>query len=264
MPRAGRLDPIRPQVSQLGARMRAAASSRLPPVPEKLSLHSMLSASRSRSSMEVPLVVVPDKTLFAQWFEELRATVGPLNARILRVGAGFDDWRQVLGDWTAPDGRRVVLATMQTARSDAFRTALTHGPHLFLVADEVHRLGSPANRKLLDETLFGPRLGLSATPERAGDDPGTSAIVGYFRGVLEPRYTLADARPRPRPHALFLSAPDSRAVRGGSGQVAPSVAANCPVARSNRTIREVTPGLRGSSSHGQTSSSRPRPKLTWP
>ena len=142
---------------------------------------------------EVPLVVVPDKTLFAQWFEELRTAVSPLNARILRVGAGFDDWRQVLGDWTAPDGRRVVLATMQTARSDAFRTAVTRGPHLFLVADEVHHLGSPANRKLLDETLFGPRLGLSATPERAGDDSGTSAIVDYFRGVLEPRYTLADA-----------------------------------------------------------------------
>ena len=142
---------------------------------------------------EVPLVVVPDKTLFAQWFEELRAAVGPLDASILRVGAGFDAWREVLGDWTAPDGRRVVLATMQTARSNAFRTRVTRGPHLFLVADEVHRLGSPANRTLLDETFFGPRLGLSATPERSGDDVGTSAILAYFGGVLEPRYTLADA-----------------------------------------------------------------------
>ena len=142
---------------------------------------------------EVPIVIVPDKTLFAQWFEELRAAVGPLHTPILRVGAGFDAWRDVLGDWTAPDGQRVVLATMQTARSDAFRTGLKRGSHLFLVADEVHRLGSPANRTLLDETLFGPRLGLSATPERAGDDVGTSAILDYFGGVLEPRYTLSDA-----------------------------------------------------------------------
>ena len=142
---------------------------------------------------EVPVVVVPDKTLFGQWFEELRAAVVPLGARILRVGAGFDHWRDVLSDWTAPDGRRVVLATIQTARSDAFRTGVRRGSHLFLVADEVHRLGSPANRKLLNETLFGPRLGLSATPERAGDDVGTSAILDYFGGVLEPRYTLADA-----------------------------------------------------------------------
>ena len=142
---------------------------------------------------EVPLVIVPDKTLFAQWYEELQAAVGPLDIPILRVGAGFDTWRDVLGDWTAPDGRRVVLATIQTARSDAFRTRLKCGSHLFLVADEVHRLGSPANRTLLDETLFGPRLGLSATPERAGDDVGTSAILDYFGGVVEPRYTLADA-----------------------------------------------------------------------
>jgi superfamily II DNA or RNA helicase len=83
---------------------------------------------------------------------------------------------------------------------------------LFLIADEVHRLGSPANRALLDETLFGPRLGLSATPERAGDQDGTAAILGYFRGVVEPRYTLADAvrdgvltRYFYRPHTVTLT-----------------------------------------------------------
>ena len=141
---------------------------------------------------EVPVIVVPDKTLFAQWYKELRALVGPLEAHILRVGAGFDSWRDVLRDWTAPGGR-VVLATIQTMRSDAFRTAVTAGPHLFLVADEVHRLGSPSSRTLLDDSLCGPRLGLSATPERAGDEVGTSAIFDYFGGVLEPRYTLADA-----------------------------------------------------------------------
>ena len=86
-----------------------------------------------------------------------------------------------------------MLATVQTARSHAFRNGITSGSHLFIVADEVHRLGSSVNRTLLDESLFGPRLGLSATPERAGDAVGTSALLGYFGGVLEPRYTLADA-----------------------------------------------------------------------
>ena len=142
---------------------------------------------------EVPLVVVPDTTLFAQWYEELRDAVGLLDAHILRVGAGFGNWRAVLRDWTVPDGRRLVLATVQTVRSDAFLTGVTRGPHLFLVADEVHRLGSPTNRTLLDETLVGSRLGLSATPERSGDEVGTFAILDYFGGVLEPRYTLADA-----------------------------------------------------------------------
>ena len=176
---------------------------------------------------EVPLVVVPDRTLFAQWFGELGAAVRPLDAQVLRVGAGFDAWRNVLRDWTEPDGRRVVLATTQTARSDAFRTRVTRGPHLFFVADEVHRLGSPANRTLLDESLFGPRLGLSATPERAGDDYGTSAILNFFGGVLEPRYTLADAvRDRVltpyfyRPQTVSLSETEATDWRGLSRQIA--------------------------------------------
>ena len=142
---------------------------------------------------EVPLIVVPDTTLFAQWFEELEPAVAPLGASILRVGAGFNYWRDAIRDWTMPGGRRVVLATVQTARSHAFRNGITSGSHLFIVADEVHRLGSSVNRKLLDESLFGPRLGLSATPERAGDAVGTSALLGYFGCVLEPRYTLEDA-----------------------------------------------------------------------
>lgn len=176
---------------------------------------------------EVPVVVVPDTTLFAQWYDELRTAVEPLDARILRVGAGFDAWRDVVGDWTAPSGRRLVLATLQTARSDAFRTGVTRGAHLFLVADEVHRLGSTANRALLDETLFGPRLGLSATPERAGDDAGTAAILSYFGGVLEPRYTLADAvrdgvltRYFYRPHTVSLSETEATEWRRLSRRIA--------------------------------------------
>lgn len=162
---------------------------------------------------EVPLVIVPDTTLFGQWYAELLAATEPLGARILRAGAEHDEWKGVLRDWTTADGRRrLVLATVQTARTKAFRAQLAHGGHLFLVADEVHRLGSTANRALLDDTLFGARMGLSATPERAGDPVGTDSILRFFGGVLEPRYTLADAvRDRVltryfyRPHTVLLS-----------------------------------------------------------
>lgn len=81
-----------------------------------------------------------------------------------------------------------------------------------LVADEVHRLGSTKHRAILDETLFGARLGLSATPERAGDPAGTAALLEFFRGILEPRYSLSDAvqdgvlcRYFYRPHAVELT-----------------------------------------------------------
>jgi superfamily II DNA or RNA helicase len=162
---------------------------------------------------EVPLVIVPDTTLFGQWYAELVAATEPLGVRILRAGAEHDRWKGVLRDWTTLDSqRRLVLATVQTARTSVFRAQLARGGHLFLVADEVHRLGSPANRSLLEEKLFGPRLGLSATPERAGDPVGTDSILRFFGGVLEPRYTLADAvrdnvltRYFYRPHTVRLS-----------------------------------------------------------
>ncbi len=162
---------------------------------------------------EVPVVVVPDTTLFGQWYAELVDAREPLGVRILRAGDNHGEWRGVLRDWTTADAnRRLVLATVQTARSETFRSQLARDGKLFLVADEVHRLGSPSNRALMDETLFDARLGLSATPERAGDPVGTDSILTFFRGVLEPRYNLADAvRDRVltryfyRPHTVSLA-----------------------------------------------------------
>ena len=39
----------------------------------------------------------------------------------------------------------------------------------------------------------GPRLGLSATPRRAGDPEGTARILDYFNGIVQPPFTLQDA-----------------------------------------------------------------------
>lgn len=163
------------------------------------------------------VVVVPDQVLFGQWLGELEETLADLDVGILRAGAGNTGWRKSLRLWTEPGEKaRLTLATVQTARTDDFRRRLCGGPHLLLVADEVHRLGSRENRKLLDESLFGPRLGLSATPERAGDPEGTQALLAYFRGILEPRYTLADAvndgvltKYFYRPHAVPMSAEEA-------------------------------------------------------
>jgi len=176
---------------------------------------------------EVVVVVVPDQVLFGQWFKELEETTADLQVRILRAGAGYGAWRDSLRLWTSPgDQPRIVLATVQTAASDDFRQRLAAGTHLMLVADEVHRLGSPHNRQLLDDRLFGARLGLSATPERAGDAVGTAALLAYFHGVLEPRYTLADAvrdgvltRYFYRPHTVQLSDAEAAAWRSMTGEI---------------------------------------------
>ncbi|MCY3953173.1 MAG: DEAD/DEAH box helicase family protein [bacterium] len=146
---------------------------------------------------EVPLVLVPSELLLDQWREELNETFESDELQPLVCGGGHYAWkeRRRLALWTRDDGLgdpRVVLATMQTASSDLFRQALRGGPHLFVVADEVHRMGSPTHRKLL-EIASGPRLGLSATPRRAGDPVGTALLMDYFEGVVPPPFTLQDA-----------------------------------------------------------------------
>jgi superfamily II DNA or RNA helicase len=143
---------------------------------------------------EIVLVMVPDLALFSQWLAELKEVANDLGAEILRAGAGGVRWKENLHLWTQPGSRRkIVLATLKTAASSEFRNQLPRDARLMLVADEVHRLGSPFHQSLLNSDIFGARLGLSATPERAGDPAGTGAVLAFFGGILEPRYTLADA-----------------------------------------------------------------------
>jgi superfamily II DNA or RNA helicase len=155
-------------------------------------IHAIRDALKTHN--EIPIVVVPDRLLFRQWDAELRQVLSSENVSILRAGAGHSSWRHHLNNWTSTSpGKRIVLATISTAAQQDFRNRISGGPHLMLVADEVHRLGSVVHRTILDETRFGARLGLSATPERAGDPEGTYVLMRFFDRILEPRYTLADA-----------------------------------------------------------------------
>lgn len=146
---------------------------------------------------EVALVLVPSELLFKQWKKEIEETFAG-QVETLLCGAGHDAWRSsaLLRSWTRPrqEGQRprIVLAMVQTASSPLFIGLCTQGDHLFLVADEVHRLGASEARKVLS-IESGARLGLSATPRRAGDPEGTAEVLNYFRGVIPPPFTLKDA-----------------------------------------------------------------------
>jgi superfamily II DNA or RNA helicase len=148
------------------------------------------------SQNEVVLVLVPSELLLRQWASELRSTFHDRGLRLLVCGGGHGGWREEgrLRAWTrgGTGAQRVVLATLQTASSPEFLQACRGGPHLFLVADEVHRLGATQARSALD-LESGARLGLSATPTRAGDPSGTAAIFAYFNGVVPPPFSLFDA-----------------------------------------------------------------------
>lgn len=159
---------------------------------------AICAANDAFSRDEIPLFLVPSELLFHQWKNELEQAFAPNGLQLLLCGAGHADWKVggLLRSWTqpsiAPGPPRAVLATVQTASSPAFLDLCEGGEHLFLVADEVHRLGAVGARRIF--TLdSGPRLGLSATPERAGDAEGTRAILDYFCGVIPPPFGIAEA-----------------------------------------------------------------------
>lgn len=150
----------------------------------------------SLDRQETVLVLVPSRDLLNQWYSEIRENIVDLNIFYLLCGDDNNEWKQdgVLKSWTSASDKqkRIILATMDTACSKAFIRNIAQGEHLFLVVDEMHRLGSPKRRQVLTINT-GARLGLSATPYRYGDPTGTSALFDYFGGIIPPSFTLEDA-----------------------------------------------------------------------
>lgn len=150
---------------------------------------------KSLQNKEIPIIFVPGKELLAQWKKEIRSTNQDIEPKLLVCGGGNSEWRKegLLRSWTRPEGdARIVLTTVQTATTSDFKKLLQEGEHLFFIGDEVHRIGSEKNREILSFES-GPRLGLSATPQRFNDPEGTDALFNYFGSIVEPEYTLSDA-----------------------------------------------------------------------
>jgi superfamily II DNA or RNA helicase len=191
-------------------------------------------AIRSHIEQGFPcLVLVPSRLLLDQWAKELREELP--NAALLLAGGGNDKWKSPrrLQSMTDPDrelGGRVVLATMQTASAEEFRSSIVPGEHLLVVADEVHQSGSPQNSKVFDIDA-GFRLGLSATPKRYGDPIGTASMFHYFGPVVPPPITLQDAVTAGRlvpyeyyPHAINLSAAEAEEWKAISKSIQQEIA----------------------------------------
>lgn len=145
---------------------------------------------------ETVLILVPSRELLTQWHKELQETLTGIQIYYLLCGDGHTDWRKprALRAWTSSrsNQNRIIISTMDTASSPDFLQNVAQGDHLFLVADEMHRLGSPRRRNVLS-LHTGARLGLSATPYRYGDPIGTQALLDYFKGIIPPPFTLEDA-----------------------------------------------------------------------
>lgn len=142
------------------------------------------------------IVLVPSTDLLKQWEKEIQGALSDMELQFLPCGDNNNQWRRegVLNLWTRKneDYYMVTLATMDTASSPEFISKVVQGEHLFVVADEVHRMGSPVRRSFFAVNA-GYRLGLSATPRRYGDPVGTKAILDYFGPIVQPPFTLKDA-----------------------------------------------------------------------
>lgn len=139
------------------------------------------------------IIVAPYIHLVKQWEEEAcKFKFCPIS-----IFGSASIWQNRLDDALASlDSNSpplFVVCTNDGFRGQRFQSLLPRLPsNTLIIADEVHNIGSGANHKNLP-VGFKYRLGLSATPERHGDEGGTSKILEYFGEILEPQYSLDQA-----------------------------------------------------------------------
>lgn len=143
----------------------------------------------------VALVVVPSIILLEQWVKELYAELDDVNVFITGGSVPKTAWIKSLKFISAPNTNEkfVIVSTLATSSSKDFIQTFKWGTHVLIVVDEVHRIGSNKSSSLMEKSLVGAALGLSATPERFGDENGTKKIFDYFKNKLDPKFTLDDA-----------------------------------------------------------------------
>ncbi|MBX7136149.1 MAG: DEAD/DEAH box helicase family protein [Fimbriimonadaceae bacterium] len=197
-----------------------------------------IAAMRSHLTEGLPvMVLVPSRLLLEQWALEIESQLP--GVVVLRAGGGNDAWRRPgrLRALTHPVPQqrgRVILATIQTAVTDDFMTGVKGGRHLMIVADEVHQTGSTVNSRIY-QLESGPRLGLSATPERFGDPDGTARMFSFFGPVVPPPFTLRDAIDAGRlveyeyyPHPIPLAPDEARSWKDLTMQLIREIGGGSP------------------------------------
>jgi len=124
----------------------------------------------------VALVIVPTRALVSQWVSNLRTQLPGANVGALSGGEK--------ADFSSHD---VVVATVQSL----YRAPLKGRSLTLVVADEVHRYGSPAFSKALSDS-YTWRLGLTGTYERTNDDGIELILDPYFtKTVFDYSYAQA-------------------------------------------------------------------------
>ncbi len=146
---------------------------------------SALAKLREEKKRLFVVIVCPYQHLVDQWYKEVvkfnfepilaykssSTWVNQLNTALVRYNYGVRDVVCTITTQTT-----FVAETMQKVLSKLKHCAV-------LIADEVHHLGAERSCKKLTD-VFNFRLGLSATPNRWFDEPGTTALKTYFGDTI--------------------------------------------------------------------------------
>ena len=125
------------------------------------------------------LIIVPTISLLDQWWIALQEEIGVLP----------HDIGLLSGQESCKGEEPITIAVINSARR--FTEEFSRNRKLFLIVDECHRAGSPANAKAL-LGRFVATLGLSATPEREYDQ-GFQKHISPRLGPIIHQYTYVDA-----------------------------------------------------------------------
>lgn len=157
-------------------------------------------AIRKKPELKIILILVPTIELANQWEENILSFYP--NSKVIVCNTQQKWIPSLIVNLARLDRSPLfIVSTLATARSPKFKELLRKmvldkpsvRDKILLIVDEVHRIGSEENSKILDfiDAKIG-RLGLSATPERFWDKKGTEKIMNYFHNNIY-RYTLKQA-----------------------------------------------------------------------
>jgi superfamily II DNA or RNA helicase len=138
------------------------------------------------------IIVVPDKTLVNQWFDE----VTKYKWSAIKCFSDNYNWPKQFKDarvlsTVADRFNTCIIVTNDTFNTGRFNKELNHlGSDFLLVVDECHTWGT--ERTLSNLPIVSQKLGLSATPELFFSEDKTKRLLEYFGGIID-EYSLEQA-----------------------------------------------------------------------
>jgi superfamily II DNA or RNA helicase len=202
-------------------------------------------STRLVESGEIDTIIVGTygTDLLDQWYPKLRKLKNSVS-RDFQIYRHYDSHREKM-KFLLNVSNKILLASRKNLSTVLKELQRKEKRRTLLIHDEVHGLGSPANRKILsglgENIRF--RLGLSATPEREYDEEGNEFITEHIGPVIY-EFGLDDAIRRgilcPLNHVLLeytLTEEDRERLKGVFQQAAAREREGDPMSEKEKWIK---------------------------